>query len=58
MSNDRVSAGTFARAVKQFGREGVVTIASLIGDYAAAAILLAVADQQVRPESTPLLPIP
>ena len=47
---------TFARAVKLFGHQGVVNIASLIGDYAATAILLNVADQHVRDVS--LLPVP
>ena len=48
--------GTFARAVNLFGHQGVVNIASLIGDYAATAILLNVADQHVRDVS--LLPVP
>jgi len=41
---------------KLFGHQGVVNIASLIGDYAATAILLNVADQHVRDVS--LLPLP
>jgi 4-carboxymuconolactone decarboxylase len=44
----KVDSETFARAVKLFGHQGVVNIASLIGDYAATAILLNVADQHVR----------
>jgi len=52
----KVDSETFAQAVKLFGHQGVVNIASLIGDYAATAILLNVADQHVRDVS--LLPIP
>lgn len=52
----KVDSETFASAVKLFGHQGVVNIASLIGDYAATAILLNVADQHVRDVS--LLPVP
>ena len=52
----KVDSETFAEAVKLFGHQGVVNIASLIGDYAATAILLSVADQHVRDVS--LLPVP
>ena len=54
----KVSADTFARAVKLFGNEGVVNIVSLIGDYAATTILANAADQHVRPKDKSLLPIP
>lgn len=53
----RVGSDTFARAVKLFGHRGVVDIVSLMGDYAATTILLNVADQHVRPQQTPLLPM-
>ena len=52
----KVDSETFAQAVKLFGHQGVVNIASLIGDYAATAVLLNVADQHVRDVS--LLPVP
>ena len=54
----RVSSETFSRAEKQFGRQGLVNIVALIGDYAATTILLNVADQHVRPKDKALLPIP
>jgi 4-carboxymuconolactone decarboxylase len=54
----KVGSDTFARAVKLFGHQGVVNIVALIGDYAATAILLNVADQHVRPRDTSLLPVP
>lgn len=54
----KVASDTFARAVKQFGHQGVVNLVALIGDYAATSILLNVADQHVRPRDKSLLPIP
>lgn len=54
----KVSSDTFARAEKQFGKQGLVNIVALMGDYAATTILLNVADQQVRPKDKALLPIP
>jgi 4-carboxymuconolactone decarboxylase len=58
ISKHKVGSDTFARAVKQFGNQGVVNVMSLIGDYAATTILLNAADQHVRPADKPLLPIP
>lgn len=54
----KVSSETFARAVELFGREGVVNLAALMGNYAATAILLNAVDQQVHPDRQPLLPLP
>ena len=54
----KVSSDTFARAEKQFGKQGLVNIVALMGDYAATTLLLNVADQHVRPKDTALLPIP
>jgi 4-carboxymuconolactone decarboxylase len=58
ITKHKVESGTFARAVKRFGHEGVVNILSLMGDYAATTILLNAADQHVRPQDKSLLPIP
>ena len=58
ITKHKVGADTFARAVKQFGNQGVVNIVSLMGDYAATTILLNAADQHVRPTQKSLLPIP
>jgi 4-carboxymuconolactone decarboxylase len=58
ISKHKVASDTFARAVKQFGNQGVVNIVALMGDYAASSILLNVADQHVRPRDKSLLPIP
>jgi len=58
ISKHKVGSDTFARAVKQFGNQGVVNIMALMGDYAATTILLNAADQHVRPKDKSLLPIP
>ena len=48
---------TFAQAVEIFGRQGVLNLAALMGNYAMTAIILNMADQQLHPDQTPLLPI-
>jgi 4-carboxymuconolactone decarboxylase len=53
-----VSSQTFARAHSVFGNQELVNYASLMGDYAATAILLNTFDQHIRPADRPLLPIP
>jgi len=52
------SSDVAARALNLFGKQGLVNIVSLMGDYASTAILLNAFDQQVRPADKPLLPIP
>ncbi len=54
----KVSPETFARALKEFGKEGLVNLVSLIGQYAATAILLDTFDQQLPAGQKPLLPMP
>jgi 4-carboxymuconolactone decarboxylase len=53
-----VSPEVAARALNLFGKQGLVNIVSLMGDYASTAILLNAFDQHVRPTDKPLLPIP
>jgi 4-carboxymuconolactone decarboxylase len=53
-----VSPEVTARAVNLYGKQGIVNIVSLMGDYASTAILLNAFDQHVRPADKPLLPIP
>jgi len=53
-----VSPEVTARAVNLYGKQGIVNIVSLMGDYASTAILLNAFDQHVRPTDKPLLPIP
>jgi 4-carboxymuconolactone decarboxylase len=52
------SSETAARALNLFGKQELVNIVSLMGDYASTAILLNAFDQHVRPTDKPLLPIP
>jgi 4-carboxymuconolactone decarboxylase len=52
----KVSSATFARAEKLFDRKALVSMAALMGEYNAAAILLAVAGQEMPPGRPSLLP--
>jgi 4-carboxymuconolactone decarboxylase len=58
MEKHHVSPDVAARALNSFGKQGLVNIVSLMGDYASTAILLNAFDQHVRPADKPLLPIP
>jgi 4-carboxymuconolactone decarboxylase len=52
-----VTPDTFARAREAFGTRGLVDLVSLMGNYAAAALLLAAFDMQLPEGQEPLLPI-
>jgi len=54
----KVSSDTFARALKLFGKEVLVNMVSLMGQYAGTAILLNTFDQQLPPGQKPPLPMP
>ena len=54
----KVSSETFARALKLLGKQGLVNVVALMGNYAANAILLNTFDQHMNPGVTPRLPIP
>lgn len=54
----KVEPETFARALRLFGRQGLVNIVSLMGHYSATAVLLTTFDQQLRPGQEPMLPVP
>ena len=58
VGQNKVSSETFARALKLWGRQGLVNVVALMGNYAASAILLNTFDQQMNPGVTPRLPIP
>jgi 4-carboxymuconolactone decarboxylase len=57
ISEDRVSAETFARALEIFGREGITDLTGLIGYYNMVAITLKAFDVQRPVDSQLLLPI-
>lgn len=52
----KVAPETFARALRQFGAQGLVDLTALMGNYAATALLLVVFDMQLKPDQEPLLP--
>ena len=54
----KVSAGTFERAETLYGHKGVITMAAIMGEYSAAAILLRIADQRMPPDRKSTLPLP
>lgn len=56
--NKKVSAATYARAVKQFGPERLINLVALMGNYAGTAALLATFDMRLPPGQKPLLPMP
>jgi 4-carboxymuconolactone decarboxylase len=58
LRNHHASSATAARALNLFGKQGLVNIVSLMGDYASTEILLNAFDQHVRPTEKSLLPIP
>ena len=53
----KVSSDTFARALKLFGKQGLVNVVSVMGWEAQHNVLLTAFDQQVRPGEKVLLPI-
>ncbi|HEV2523300.1 MAG TPA: hypothetical protein VGT24_13045 [Candidatus Acidoferrales bacterium] len=52
----KVASETFATALKLFGRQGLVNLVSLMGNYYGAAALLSTFDVQLRPGQRPPLP--
>jgi 4-carboxymuconolactone decarboxylase len=52
----RVSAATYARALKAFGPKNLVDLTVLIGEYSSTAVLLATFDQQLAAGERPPLP--
>ena len=58
VGENTVSPETFARALQLWGKQGLVNVVALMGNYAATAILLNSFDQQMNPGVTPRLPIP
>jgi 4-carboxymuconolactone decarboxylase len=52
----KVSSETYASALQQFGRRGLVDLVALMGNYAATAALLTAFDMQLDPGQEPGLP--
>jgi 4-carboxymuconolactone decarboxylase len=53
----KVETETYARAYELFGKEILIYLAALMGQYASLGILLRIFDQQLPPGQAPLLPI-
>jgi 4-carboxymuconolactone decarboxylase len=54
----RVSRGAFQAALEQFGRQGVVELALVMGNYSLLALLINSFDTDLPPDRTePLLPV-
>jgi 4-carboxymuconolactone decarboxylase len=53
----KVMPGTFARALRQFGRRSLVDLVALMGNYAATAALLSAFAMQLDPDQPPLQPV-
>jgi 4-carboxymuconolactone decarboxylase len=53
----KVSAATYAAALKQFGRRGLVDLVALMANYAGTAAVLTAFDMQLDPGTKPGLPI-
>ena len=53
----RIGSDVYARAVEMFGKQGTLELATIIGDYAMAAIMLNAADQHLPPGRPQTLPV-
>jgi 4-carboxymuconolactone decarboxylase len=51
----RVSRGAFQAALEQFGRQGVVELSLIMGNYSLLALLINSFDTDLPPERTELL---
>ena len=52
----KLDPGLYAKAVAVFGKQGTLELATIIGDYAMAAMMLNAADQHLPPGREQLLP--
>ncbi len=53
----RISPDLYAKAVEAFGKQGTLELATIIGDYAMAAIMLNATDQHLPPRREATLPL-
>jgi 4-carboxymuconolactone decarboxylase len=53
----RISSELYAKAVETFGKQGTLELATIIGDYAMAAIMLNATDQHLPPGRVSTLPV-
>jgi 4-carboxymuconolactone decarboxylase len=53
----RISSDLYAKAVETFGKQGTLELATIIGDYAMAAIMLNATDQHLPPGRPQTMPV-
>jgi 4-carboxymuconolactone decarboxylase len=53
----RIASDVYAKAVETFGQQGTLELATIIGDYAMAAIMLNATDQHLPPGRPLTLPV-
>jgi 4-carboxymuconolactone decarboxylase len=58
LRNNRVSSELWADMVKHFGKQGTVTLMTIMGEYLKVGIMLNAVDQHLPAGREPLLPIP
>jgi 4-carboxymuconolactone decarboxylase len=57
LRDHKLSSELYAKAVELFGKQGIVEMAAVMGDYAMAAIMLSAADQHLPPDRK-VFPLP
>jgi hypothetical protein len=57
LRDHRVSSEQWAEMVRLFGRQGTVTLMTIMGEYLKAGIMLNAVDQHVPADTEPLLPM-
>jgi 4-carboxymuconolactone decarboxylase len=57
LRDHKLSSDLYAKAVELFGKQGMVEMAAVMGDYAMAAIMLSAADQHLPPDRK-VFPLP
>jgi 4-carboxymuconolactone decarboxylase len=53
----KLDSATYAKAMDAFGKQGLVELVAIMGDYSANALFLHTFDQHVPPDRKPLLPM-
>ena len=56
LQKHKVSSDLYAKVVEAFGKQGLIELAAVIGDYAMVGMMLNAVDQQLPPDRKPLLP--
>ena len=52
----KLDSATYVKAMETFGKQGMVELVAIMGDYSANALFLHAFDQHVPPDRKPLLP--